>query len=400
MGLKLLFNTLNFDYVPKNEIYSRIKSIQNILQVKNLDVLIITSKVNNYYFTGTNQEQILIIPANDPPTLFVKRDLERAKIESPLNIRNFKGFKDILSVIGSNKKIGLEYNYLTVKEFFKLQEIFGSNTTDISRDISLLRAVKSEWEIKTTKKAAAIAETTYTEAANYLKSGIREIEFGSILFSIAQKNGHEGFLRSASSHFEPVSWHILSGISGCIHGQYDAPASGLGLSPAFPNSASNKKIEPNEPIMVDFGISYMGYQVDTTRMYSIGEPDEKFYQIFQKAEKLQEVALRELTPGKPVKTAFQKSIEKAEELNILGNFLGIGKNRKKFIGHGIGLETTEYPIIAESFEDIVQENMLIAIEPKIVIENFGIIGIENTNLVSRDSTTSITNFLNNIIKVR
>ncbi len=248
------------------------------------------SKVNIFYFRGSNQEQILILYAEKEPILLVKRDLGRAKIESPLNIAKLNSFSSIKDYL-LNEKVGIEYNYITAKLFLKLKSLLNVEFFDITLDISLIRSQKTEYEINLMKQAGFIAEKVYLESLNFLEEGISEIEFGSIMFSLAQKYGHEGVLRTGSIDFMPVSWHILSGISGNIHGQYDAPASGIGLSPAFPNSASRKKIRKHEPIMVDFGITYSGYQVDSTRMFCVGEPLDKFYFYFEKAKEIEKYIL-------------------------------------------------------------------------------------------------------------
>jgi len=289
--LKTLMEETNFHLCPEEEIKKRIKKLQEKLVLYSISECLITSKVNNYYFSGTNQMQILLVYPDKEPILFVKRDIERAKTESPINIKGINSIKEIKEYICGNK-IGLEFSRVSITEYEKFKKIFNKEFVDIEPIIADLRSIKSDYEIKLMKKAANVAERVYIEAMNFLKEGITEIEFGAAMFAIAQKFGHEGILRTNSQYFEPVSWHILSGISGCLHGQYDAPASGIGLSPSFPNSAGRKKIRKHEPIMVDFGITFCGYQVDTTRMFSLGEPDEKFLYYYNKALKIENAILK------------------------------------------------------------------------------------------------------------
>ncbi len=397
LKFKKIFEGLNYQFVPEDEILKRIENFKKIVDEKELDVVVVTSKVNNFYFTGTNQEQVLIIFNDKLPVLFVRRDIYRAKLESPLEVEKLNGLKQIKELL-EGKKVGLEFNYLTVKEFLKYKNIINGEIFDISDEISKLRQVKSPWEINCMKKAGDIAGKVYMEGLNYLKEGITEIEFGSILFSIAQKTGHEGILRTGSNHFEPVSWHVLSGISGCLHGQYDAPASGIGLSPAFPNSAGFKKIKKHEPIMVDFGITYFGYQVDSTRMFSIGEPEERFSFYYEKSKLIEKEISNELFVGNNCSKVYDKGILKAKELNVYNEFLGVGENKKKFVGHGVGLETSEMPLIAENVNVKIENFSTIAIEPKMVVENLGIIGIENSYVVTSVGLTNLTDFHDDILK--
>lgn len=389
--LKKLMSETEFDFVPFKEIYERLKNFKQKMKDKDIPVSLIFSKVNNFYFTGTNQMQVLAIFPDNPPLLFVKRDIERAKLESPLNIIPFKSL-NFLKKFVTEPRIGIEFNYLTMSEFKKLQKVFDAEFIDITRDIALLRSVKSDYELKIMQNASNIAGATYIEALNFLKEGIREIDFGAVMFSIAQKKGHEGVLRTSSQYFEPVSWHILSGSSGCIHGQYDAPASGIGLSPSFPNSAGRKKIKKGEPVMVDFGISFMGYQVDTTRMFCIGEPNELFCSFYEKSRLIENKLLNLVREGVSCGELFNLSVEFAKNMGCYKSYLGIGDYKKKFVGHGVGLETAEVPIISMNSKDVIRESMTFAIEPKFVIENFGIVGIENTNIALKSGYKKITKF--------
>ncbi len=397
-SLKEILNNNGINFLPPEEILNRIDKLKFLLQKKEILEAVIFSKVNNYYFTGTNQEQILIVYASKPPLLLVKRDIHRASLESPIETVNFSSFQDLKKFI-SSKNIGVEFNYITAKQYLKLKSFLSDNLIDITNIIREIRSIKSNFELKLMKKAASIAEKVYIEALNYLKEGITEIEFGSIMFSLAQKFGHEGVLRTGSIDFNPVSWHILSGISGNIHGQYDAPASGIGMSPSFPNSASRKKILKGEPVMVDFGICYYGYQVDSTRMYCIGEPDEKFQSFYNSARKIEKHILTKVKIDATGDFLYNEAIKEAKAIGVFNEFLGIGKNKKKFIGHGVGLETSESPLLAKNSKDKISERMTFAIEPKFVINNFGIVGIENSVVVLNNKIEKITKISEDILIV-
>jgi Xaa-Pro aminopeptidase len=398
-NLKKLLIENGINFCPEDEIKGRIEKLTLFMQQKNISTAIIFSKVNNFYFTGTNQEQILVVYADKPPILFVKRDVGRAYIESSIKIIEINSFKDLKKYIYA-EKIGIEYNYITATQFLKLKSFFNVEFIDITPAIFNIRSIKSDYELNLMGKAGSIANKVYVEALNFLKEGLTEIEFGSIMFSLAQKYGHEGVLRTGSIDFAPVSWHILSGISGTVHGQYDAPASGIGLSPAFPNSASRKKIKKHEPIMVDFGICYYGYQVDVTRMYCIGEPGEKFVLYYEKAKEIEKYILSNLRENVSANAIFDISIEKAKNLNVYNEFLGIGKNKKRFIGHGVGLETSEIPLVAKNSKHTITDRMTIAIEPKFVVPGFGIIGIENTIVLNSGTCQKLTTIPETILNTQ
>ncbi len=387
------------NFIPNNEIFFRINNLKQKLIENDIPVAIIYYPVNCYYFTGSFQDEILIVYPDKEPILFVKRDFNRAKKDSSLkNIIKLKSLRDLKEYVNNNK-IGLEFNNLTVSEFLKFKEIFNiKNPVNISDFIDEIRAIKSEFEISIMKKAGEIAKNVYLEAANFLKEGITEIEFAGIMESIARKYNHEGILRTGTFRFESYTSHIMSGITGTYTTKTATPTGGIGLSPAFPCGASTKKIRKGEPILVDFGICYMGYQVDETRMFCIGEPDSEFKNYYNKILIIEKEIYKNLKPGINGKDLFNLIYQKAIDLGIEDYFLGY-KEKFNFIGHGIGLHTSEFPVIAKNIDVEIKENMTIAFEPKMVIPGKYGLGVENTVVVRKDKPEILTEIAGDIICV-
>ena len=397
MGKKLLLKH-RYNLVPEFEIYNRIKNFQKKLSESNIPVAIIYYPVNCYYFTGANQDEILIVYADREPVLLVKRDLERAKNDSPITqIFPLKSFSDLKKFI-NEKRVGFEFDYITLNECKKFQSIIDAEFVDITQIINELRSIKSKYEISLMKHAGEIAKKVYLEGANYLKKGLTEIEFAGILEKIARKYGHEGILRTGSFRFESYTSHIMCGYTSTFTTKTATPTGGMGLSPAFPCGASFNEIKENKPILVDFGICFMGYQVDETRMFSIGEPEEEFVNYYKKILKIQHEIFENLKPGIIAGDFFDFIYEKSYSLGIEKYFLGFNK-KFNFIGHGIGLHTSEFPVIAKNFNYLIKENMTFAFEPKMVIpEKYGL-GIEDTVVVRKDRVERITSIPEEIICV-
>lgn len=147
----------------------------------------------------------------------------------------------------------------------------------------------------------------YHEGKNFLREGMTEIEFGGLLEATAKRYGHEGLIRVRSMNYEAYTWHILSGPNGSIISQSDSPVGGLGLSPAFPVGASLRVIMPHEPILVDFGTCYHGYQVDETRMFSIGRMPKKFVDGYKVCEEIYESILDQIKDNADCETVKPSS---------------------------------------------------------------------------------------------
>jgi Xaa-Pro aminopeptidase len=287
--------------------------------------------------------------------------------------------------------VGLEFDLLPVRDYFKFQELFpGTRWMDGSVVFREARKIKSTFEIDLMRKAGEIGKKVYEEATKILKEGMTEIEFGGLLEAVAKRYGHEGLLRVRSLNYEAYSWHVLSGPTGGIVSQSDSPMGGLGLSPAFPVGASLRKMRAREPILVDFGICYHGYQADQTRMFSIGRMKKKFINAYHACCEIHDVVLEEVRPGADCEAIFLKTLRLAKRLGYKDSYLGPPGLQTRFIGHGIGLELNELPFIAQGHSYPLEEGMTFAIEPKIVFPGEGAVGIENTVVVTKNGYKILT----------
>jgi len=312
--------------------------------------------------------------------------------EFPLLIKNHYGR------LPGNR--GLELDVLPVKDNLRYQELFSSTQiVDSSPIFHDVRKIKSPFEINLVRKAGDIAKKVYVDARSILKEGMTEIEFGSLLDAVAKRYGHEGLLRIRSPNYEAYSWFVVTGLTGGIVSQSDSPIGGLGLSPAFPVGASRKVIKAHEPIILDLGICYHGYQSDQTRMYSIGEMPRKFINAYSACKEIHDAVLDGVRPGADTETLFSKTLVLAEKLGYKDSYLGPPGLQTRFIGHGIGLELSELPFLAQGQSYPLEEGMVFAVEPKIVFPGEGGVGLENTLVVTRNGYEILTPIENTIFQV-
>lgn len=249
------------------------------------------------------------------------------------------------------------------------------------------------------RAAGEIGRKTFQKGTEILKEGMTEIEFGGHLETVAKGYGHEGLLRVRSLNYEAYTWHVLSGPTGSIVSQSDSPMGGLGLSPAFPVGASLRSMRAHEPILVDFGTCYHGYQADETRMFSIGKMSKKFIDAFHACREIHDAVLEETRPGADCEAIFLKTLRLAERLGYGDSYLGPPGLQTHFIGHGIGLELNEPPFLAQGHSYPLEEGMTFAVEPKIVFPGEGSVGVENTLVVTRDGCEILTPLKMDIIEV-
>ncbi|MDY6971160.1 MAG: Xaa-Pro peptidase family protein [Thermodesulfobacteriota bacterium] len=375
--------------VPASEIEQRIRRIQKGLQQKDIDGLFVVQRVDLFYFSGTAQNGFLYIPAQGDPLLLIRKYMPRARKESSIkHIIEIKSTKEVPLLIADfygclPRILGFEFDVVPVRDFNFYRQLFpGQECVDGSGLIHEVRIIKSEWEVEQMEKTAELSCRTFEYIRDNLKAGYTEMEFAGMIEAFARRLGHGGKLRVRDYQTEGYTWHILSGDSGGRVGLLDSPTSGEGTSAAFPCGAGTKKLAPNEAIMIDFDFVYNGYHIDETRMFAIDAMPKKALDACQAAIEIHNEVLEKIKPGMRANELFHISQDKAKYLGYELPFLGPPGYKVTFIGHGVGLELIEQPIIAEKKKDILRPGMTFALEPKMTFENEFAAGIESVCLVT------------------
>jgi len=397
---------MRMDKFPVTEMQTRLTKIKKLMQRDDIPSLLLLYKVDYFYFTGSMQTGLLYISTKGESIFFVKKYLKRAKEESPFPlILPLSSYKDLPKLIKDYvgfipKRIGIEWDVVSVADYMRMQKLFPEvELVDATPIIREIRKNKSQYEINKMKKAGLLGKKIYEEGRNFLKEGMSEIEFAGILEAIAKKNGHEGLLRMRGLNGEAYTWCVLSGESGGIISSIDAPTGGFGLSTAFPLGASRKKIKAHEPILVDFGAVIEGYQVDQTRIYSIGDLPDKFVDAYNAARKIEKSVIDAAKPGTPSENIYYLSLQMAKDLGYSDYFLGPKGAKVTFVGHGIGIELNELPFIAKGHKYPIEEDMTFATEIKLIFPNEAAIGIENTVWIKKDGYEKLTPISEEILLV-
>lgn len=375
--------------IPASETESRITEIQKRLREEEIDGLLIVQRVDLFYFSGTAQNGFLYIPSEGNPLLLIRRYLPRAQEESSIgNIVEIKSPKEvpgrIVEFYGQlPETLSFELDVVPVKEFEFYRGLFPKqNCVDGSPLILEARMIKSAWEIEQMEKTAQLSCQTFEYIKNNIRPGYTEIEFGGMYEAYARKIGHGGKLRVRDYQTEGYPWHILSGISGGIVGLLDSPASGQGTSAAFPVGGGNKKLAPDEPIMIDIASVFNGFHMDETRMFAIGSMPKEALDASLATIEIHNTVLDRVRPGIPIKDLFDTALTKAEKLGYAEPYLGPPGYKVQFIGHGIGLELIEQPILSAKNDTPLRPGMTFALEPKMVFENRFSAGVESVFTVT------------------
>jgi len=375
--------------VPSGEIDQRRVMIQRELQENGIEGLFIVQRVDLFYFSGTAQGGFLYMPAEGAPLLCIKKYMPRAQKESPIeNIVEIKSINEVPGLLSDffgklPRRLGFELDVLPVRDFHFYRSLFPvEEYVDGSLLIHKIRMIKSHWEIVQMEKTAELSRKTFEYMRRAIRPGYTEMEFAGMFETFARKLGHGAQMRVRDYQTEGYPWHILSGKSGGTVGLLDSPASGEGTSVAFPCGAGSKPLAAHEPIMIDFTSVLNGYHLDETRMFAIGAMPDRALRACQAAIEIHNDLLEKVKPGITVDELFQISDARARSLGYEEQYLGPPGYKVSFIGHGVGLELIEPPIIAKGKGDILLPGMTFALEPKMVFEKEFAAGVESVLAVT------------------
>ncbi len=386
---------------PKSEIDARTKNLQS--RMEDLTGAILFQSVDMLYFSGTAQDGLVYVPA-DPEAesvVMVRKSLDRARAESPLEVSPLRSLRNLKSDLGipSGARIGLELDVLPFNNYARVKQALGdAEFVDVSDRIRHVRSVKSKFEIRLIREAARILDAGIGSVPDHLEEGMAEIELAAKVEAEMRALGHQGSLRFRRFNQELPMGHLMAGPNGAYPSFVASPTGGVGPSLLQPQGPGFRKIGKNEPILVDYGGVYNGYTADETRIFSIGRLPRELEDAHQAALEVEKAVAESLRPGNSGREIFEISEAKGEDLGYQESLGGPVGAKCGFVGHGLGLEIDEYPILGPVDHEIVP-NMAVALEPKMIYPGVGVVGIEDTFLTTDRGPTRLTRLSQEIWRV-
>jgi len=393
-----------FELTPLEEIRARVSALQKKMVEKGIDLALILQNADLFYFTGTLQRGYLCIPQDGEPRFFVQKYYDRAVHESPLPCIKVKGMKALPNLLRDHgirgKKLGLELDVIPVSLFNRIRDLFGNwEAFDISEEIKEIRSIKSAFEIQQIKQSGKIIDLVFSSVGNHLHEGMSELELDGILVSIGRTAGHQGLIRMRGFNQEMMNGYVLSGDSASIVSFGDTPLCGAGATPAIAQGSSAKRIRRDEPIVIDYGGGHNGYVTDETRTFVIGALKAHLERAHQVARSIIDAVESSAKPGDLATDIYARAKAIADKEGLSTYFMGHGEGQVAFVGHGIGLEVNEWPIIGRGFRRPLESGMIFAFEPKFVFPGEGAVGIELDYIVREDGLERVTHFPVDIVSV-
>lgn len=385
--------------LTRSEVMQRVSNFQTQLKQKEIDGALIIYPIDVYYFSGTRQNSTLWIPSTGEPILMVRKSLSRARVESVLaDIRSFPSSKEFPSLFGDQvRRIGFTYDVAPVQQLNYYTKLLpGREFVDVSAFNRDVRSVKSAYELEQLRISGATLCSVFKQVPQFLRAGMRELDLAAEFEHRLRVAGNEGFIRMRAFNQELFMGLAVSG-GAASYGFFDGAVTGRGLSSASPQGASTQIIARNVPVFLDYTGVFNGYISDMTRIYVVGELDAEFRQAFELSLEIQAHLQKELKPGVICEDLFLQAVEIAERGGHGAYFMGMPGEQARFVGHGVGLELDEFPVLAQGFKVPLYAGQTIAIEPKFVFPDKGVIGIENTFVVTVDGGEKVTDIDDQIV---
>ncbi|KQX44634.1 M24 family metallopeptidase [Paenibacillus sp. Root444D2] len=372
---------------------------------------LVTNNVDIYYYCGSMQTGYLFIPAEGDALYLVRRSLVRAEEEASADVEALGSLKTLGERLrarcaggggsaASPLRIGTELDVLPVQLYLRLQAALpGAAWEDGSLLVREQRMIKSPDEVTAIRAAARVVDAALEAVIPHIREGMAEFELMALIEHQLRLRGHQGLMRMRAYNSELITGMVAAGAAAAVPTYFDGPAGGTGLHPSSPQSSGRALIGRGEPILVDIGCSIDGYLIDQTRTLVIGDLDPELQRAYNVAEQVLRATEARLQPGIIAEHLYLLALDQVQEAGLSAHFMGYGADQVKFLGHGIGLEIDELPVLAKGFKYPLAPGMVIAIEPKFTFPGRGVVGIEDTYLITENGYEKLTISRDGILRV-
>ncbi|MDF2686975.1 MAG: peptidase [Clostridia bacterium] len=366
----------------------RYKKIAAALRKNNLDAVLISSNVNLIYTVGELIDGYFYLNSDEKAFLFIRKDTGLSG-DNIYNITKPEQIPDILKEVGEYlpESVGLEDDSISYNEWIRLSKLF-NKVMPFGTVIRDVRSVKTPYEIECLRMTGKKHGDLYSKIPSLYKKGMTDLELSVEIEHLFRLNGHLGIFRTHGGHLEAFMGTLLAGDNAGTPSPYDFAIGGGGQDKSFPVGLTGRKIEEGETVLVDIAGNFCGYLTDLSRTYPVGKTCYEIEKAYNAAIEIQAIT-ENSKAGVLCSDIWEKSFECAKKYSLEHCFMGLS-SKAKFIGHGVGLQMNETPVLTGRYQKPLEDGVCIAIEPKFIIEGVGAVGIENTYLITSKGTEKLT----------
>ncbi len=376
----------------------KLEKIQQQMQLSGADACLLCVDVNLYYLTGRIYNGYFYIPAEGKPYFFVKRPAGFSG-ENVYYIRKPEDITGILSAAAMElpEYLWLETDVLSYNESIRLEKIFRpARLGDAGKLMRNIRKVKTAEEIEQFRISAQRHVEVYKEVRECFRMGMTDLQLQYEIEYRMRKMGSLGLFRAYGSNMDVFMGSLLAGKNAEAPSPFDFALGGQGEHSIYPLGACGVVLEEGMAVMVDMAGNYTPYMTDMTRVFSVGRLADEAYRAHRVSLDIHERVMEMARPGTACADLYREAVDIAERAGLSDCFMGT-QQQAKFIGHGVGLQINELPVLTPRSQEVLEPGMVFALEPKFVIPGTGAVGIENTLLVTDSGVENLTVFEEDII---
>tara|TARA_Y100000589_G_scaffold263971_1_gene254568 strand:- start:5225 stop:6499 length:1275 start_codon:yes stop_codon:yes gene_type:complete len=400
--------------VPVTELESRLNNLSNKLTDAGISGALLQNPVDLYYYAGGRQNGALFVPSSDSnanieqggngPIFYVRRSVSRAKYESgdndsPLEVEKFpslRTFAETLSKQGLEGAPALQFGEIPADFCDKFRSVLSplGQATDCTHLIHQQREVKSNWELDMMREGAVIQQQMFDAVEQSITIGATELDIVAAAEAVSRRCGFGGNVQMRRFPLQCDRAVIVSGRAGGVPSFFDSAIGGVGPHPLAGMGSGFNKLQTSQPILVDLVHVHRGYVVDATRMFSIGQLPEPWESRLWDMVEVSDTVVQSLGRGEDCSKAWQKGAELAGNMGHSEHLMGMKPDQSQFLGHSVGLQLDESPVVARGFDRPLVDSGVMAIEPKLVYSD-GSIGLEDTWVKTAEGMERVTLVGNN-----
>ena len=386
--------------LPREEASLRIDRLHKAMAGAGIDGLLVADNADIFYLTGRVYAGFSYIPAGMAPLWFVRRPVE-LEGDGVVYIRKPEDMASHIVAAGlaMPRRLGLELDILSFNQAERLRSVFpGAECVDTTPMMRAMRAVKTDFEVEQMRLSGLKHEQVYRKIPKLYRVGMTDVELQVEIERISRLEGCLGVFRISGQSMEIYMGNVLAGRNADVPAPYDFAMGGRGLDPSIPGGAAGEEIKEHNAVMVDLNGNFTGYMTDMTRVFAVGSLPQEAVDAHQCSIDICRAFEREARPGVEARTLYEMCADMARERGLERYFMG-HRQHAGFVGHGVGIEVNEWPVIAPRSRQILERNNTIALEPKFVIPEVGAVGIENTYVIEDTGARSLTNAPEEIVQL-
>ena len=381
---------------PEVEYRTRRQALIELMGAAGIDVGIVLAPADLIYFTGYDLASQLIINGRGEAVHLVQINLQRASAESlGGEVRASLGARTLIDTVDEmcppQGTVGLPLDVLPQRQFAGIAErLTGRRLVDLSPLVLSLRRRKSPAELAVLRQAATISAAGFARAREIMRAGLAEFELQLQMEAVEHALGADGAMRSRGWRASLPWGMVCSGLGTAEVSGHWLTQTGPGPSAARPYSAGRRRLQAGDQVVIDRGVVFHGYHCDEARTMVVGPATARQRDCWLALRRILAAAIAAVGPGVRASAVYQAALEAARLEGVEDVFMTRALGGLDYVGHGVGLEIDELPLIGPRSDEALQAGTVLALEPKIIVPGWGGMTLEETVVVTEAGREVIT----------